>query len=143
MAAYLNFNDESYLIFYIEKSVSFEGLYCYQLGRSETEAGIGYMFNESFDEDSDNCVPKKIRIEDYNKIFEKFSKINFFKLMEENAGMSGFDGETYICRIMGDHSDSVLTVKLWNPFKNKDFPETTKFLNAFEEIEKLYNGKIS
>ena len=143
MAAFVKYNNDSFLDFIIQKAVSFEGLYCYQIGRSETEAGIGYMFDESFDEESDNWVPQKIRIEDYEKIFENISKINFFKLMEENAGISGFDGATYTCKIMGAFSDSVLSVDVWNPFKNKDFPETTKFLNLFEEVEKLYNEKNS
>ena len=143
MSAFMKIDKDSYLDFLIQKAVSFEGLYCYQIGRTETEAGIGYMFDKSFDEESDNWVSQKIGIEDYEKIFENISTINFFKLMEENAGISGFDGATYTCKIMGAFSDSVLSVDVWNPFKNKDFPETTKFLNLFEEVEKLYNEKNS
>ena len=143
MSAFMKIDKDSYLDFLIQKAVSFEGLYCYQIGRTETEAGIGYMFDKSFDEESDNWVSQKIGIEDYEKIFENISTINFFKLMEENAGISGYDGATYTCKILSAHSDSVLSVDVWNPFKNKDFPETTKFLNVFEEIEKIYNEKTS
>lgn len=139
MSAYVINNGDSYLDFNIQKAVTWEGIYCYQVSRSETEAVVAYGHDEGFDEENIKWKSKKIQITDYQKISDLFSQINYFNLMQENAGHSGFDGETYICELGCIYSDSHFKVDIWCPCKNESIPETTKFLEAFEAVEKLYN----
>lgn len=140
MSAFIKgYNKDSHLCFNIQKAVTWEGIVCYQVARSDTEAVVANGSDEGFDIENIKWKSKKIPISDYQKISDLFDKIDFFNLMQEMAGHSGFDGETYTCELGCIYSDSHFKIDIWCPFKNKDFPETTKFLEAFEAVEKLYN----
>ena len=142
MAAFIkSYNKDSHLDFNIQKAVTWKGIFCYQVSCSESEAVVAYGSNKGFDEENIKWKSKKITISNYQKISDLFAKIDFFNLMQENSGHSGFDGETYTCELGCIHSDSHFKIDIWCPFKNDAFPETTKFLEVFEAIEELYNEK--
>lgn len=102
----------------------------------ETEAIISHKEDKSFSKSRKNMKHTKISVEEYESLYDKLESINFYKLYEENAHGTGYDGSTLVCKFVSS-TETYLEISIWEHWSKKTSPETNKLFDVYERIKEL------
>ena len=121
----------------IEKEVSYMGrtdIYIIEHGDKSipiTHEVGGFMHKK------EKTETKKLSHTDFRPIFDAFNDLDFTKAWKESGDLVGCDGWSLKCTISNVMSE--ISVKLWCPSESSETPETTKILQACEEVFSLFD----